>query len=138
MLERLRGYSWPGNVRELENIIERAVILSPGNDLVIEPEMLPSLAPESDRAGESVGGTDALVGSARNASPRGQSPKSAHRDGESRVLEDVQRAHIIEELRRTGWKIEGQQGAAAALGMHPSTLRSRMKKLQIRRSDETS
>src|SRR5262249_4169603 len=44
-MERLAGYAWPGNVRELENVIERAVILSPGPDLQIAPEILPAAVP---------------------------------------------------------------------------------------------
>jgi PAS domain S-box-containing protein len=52
----------------------------------------------------------------------------------SSSLLDVERDHILEVLGRTGWVIEGPRGAATLLGLHPNTLRSRMKKLEIRRA----
>ena len=48
-------------------------------------------------------------------------------------LEDVERSHILNVLRQTRWVIDGRQGAAAILGLHPNTLRSRLKKLGIAR-----
>ena len=50
------------------------------------------------------------------------------------TLEEVERQHIIKTLKSCHWKIEGNNGAAGRLGINPSTLRSRMKKLQIRKS----
>ena len=50
-----------------------------------------------------------------------------------RTLREMERGHIRETLERTGWVIEGAGGAAAALGLSASTLRSRMKKLGVRR-----
>src|SRR5262249_10486070 len=55
---------------------------------------------------------------------------SAPRSGK---LEDMERGHILGVLTRTGWKVHGEHGAAAILGMNPSTLRSRIKRLGIRR-----
>ena len=52
----------------------------------------------------------------------------------SLMLVDVERAHVLRVLYATGWRIEGPSGAARALGLKPSTLRSRMRKLGIRRS----
>jgi PAS domain S-box-containing protein len=52
----------------------------------------------------------------------------------SAVLEDVERNHILDVLRQTKWVIEGPRGAAAVLGLHPNTLRSRLKKLGLSRS----
>jgi formate hydrogenlyase transcriptional activator len=49
------------------------------------------------------------------------------------TLDEVQRAHIVETLERTGWQVSGEKGAATLLGIKPSTLESRMKKLEIRR-----
>jgi chemotaxis protein methyltransferase CheR len=51
----------------------------------------------------------------------------------SMVLSDVERRHILKVLRHTRWKIEGQNGAAEKLGLNPSTLRFRMKKLNVER-----
>ena len=49
------------------------------------------------------------------------------------TLEEVERAHILRILRDMNWVIEGKQGAAARLGLHPNTLRSRMHKLGIKK-----
>ena len=104
-LERLQRYSWPGNVRELQNVIERAAILSPGPLI---------------RIGESFGVDDA-------GSPGGSEDPS----GGARTLEEMERAHIRGVLESTGWKVEGDGGAARILDLNPSTLRSRMRKLGI-------
>jgi PAS domain S-box-containing protein len=99
----LCSYPWPGNVRELENVLERAVILATGPVLEIDPELLPS--------------------------PQPQEPVAA--DGTT--LETVEKNHILTVLERTRWVIDGENGAAKLLGLHPNTLRSRMKKLGIAR-----
>jgi len=57
----------------------------------------------------------------------------------SAALEDVERNHILAVLGQTKWVIDGPRGAAAVLGVHPNTLRSRLKKLGLSRSThETS
>ncbi len=104
-LERLAAYDWPGNVRELENILERAVILAAGATLEIAPELLPTPAPR-------------------------ETPEAAAAPG---GLKSVERQHILAALARTNWVIEGANGAAQILDLHPNTLRSRMKRLRIRR-----
>ena len=109
-MERLAAYTWPGNVRELENVIERAVILSPGPDLEVAAEVLPVPTAPRGRA---------------DAAPPGRA-----------ALAEVERQHIVAILKRTGWRIDGPQGAARILDLNPSTLRSRMQKLGIRRSPE--
>jgi transcriptional regulator with GAF, ATPase, and Fis domain len=101
-LRRLSDYPWPGNVRELENVIERAVILSAGATLEVEPELLPA--------------------------PRAPAPAAS-----ATTLAELERQHTLDALERCGWVIEGPRGAAQALGLHPNTLRSRMKKLGLRR-----
>jgi formate hydrogenlyase transcriptional activator len=113
-LDRLVAYSWPGNVRELENVIERAVILSPGPDLQIAPEMLMETASPAQAPAAALPAHPA----APSAAP----------------LEHVERTHIVSVLKQTRWRIDGPQGAARVLNMHPSTLRSRLKKLGIQRS----
>ena len=109
-MQRLMAYPWPGNVRELENVIERAVILSPGPELAVAPELLPVLP-------------------AAATPVRVESPAA-----DPEALREVERQHIVAVLKRTGWRVDGPQGAARVLNMHPSTLRSRMQKLGIRRS----
>jgi len=101
-MEALVEYDWPGNVRELENVVERAMILSPGPTLTLE-------------------GVFAKPGQGRRP------------DGSSRNLEEVDRAHIAGVLEDCDWRIKGADGAADCLGLKPSTLRHRMKKLGIQR-----
>jgi PAS domain S-box-containing protein len=117
-LRLLVDYEWPGNVRELEHVIERAVILSLGPDLCVTLEMLRILPI-----------TGVLQPEAQTTRPTAPADES---------LDDVERQHIASVLKQTGWRIEGSTGAARVLGLNPSTLRSRMKKLRIRRSEDLS
>jgi PAS domain S-box-containing protein len=110
-ISRLQAYRWPGNVRELENIIERAVILSEGAVLDIDPEVLP----------EALTGGDSTEPSVSAPAPNS--------------LVAVERDHIRRVLEQTGGVIDGPNGAAKVLDLHPNTLRSRMKKLGIGRGD---
>jgi formate hydrogenlyase transcriptional activator len=123
-MERLVAYPWPGNVRELENVIERAVILSPGPDLEVAAEAL--LAPV-EQADDTSRARQTDEPRQRHASVRGATDSTL-------TLEEIDRTHIVEVLQRTGWKIDGTDGAARLLKLHPSTLRSRIKKLGIQRS----
>ena len=100
VMTALQEHAWPGNVRELENVIERAMIHSTGDTLVLDDG--PGLKPWT----------------------------SPH---EGSTLHDVERRHIEQALRRSGWRINGSGNAAEVLGLHPNTLRFRMKKLGIRR-----
>ncbi len=103
-LNVLQEYDWPGNVRELESIVERAVITSQGTALQILDRFVNSL-----KAGE-------------------------QEAQDWKALVDIERNHIFQALEKTGWRIEGKKGAAAMLGLNPSTLRGRMRKDGIRRS----
>ncbi len=114
-MRRLMGYPWPGNIRELQNVIERAVVLSPGPMLSLGPDLLPASGAPPVPATEAPATVVAL--------PRGLP-----------ALQDVERSHIQAVLRQTGGVIEGPRGAATILDLHPNTLRSRMKKLGITRS----
>jgi formate hydrogenlyase transcriptional activator len=121
-MARLAGYPWPGNIRELENVIERAVILSPGPDLELAAELIPP--------------PHAAFPAIRVIS----APSANHTAGNGgcaasgRSLADTEREHIIAVLKQTGWRVEGPSGAAGILKLNPSTLRSRMKKLGVERS----
>ncbi|MFZ0677168.1 sigma-54 interaction domain-containing protein, partial [Candidatus Binatus sp.] len=120
-MERLMNYSWPGNVRELENVIERAVILSPGIELEVGPGVLPEIA---------------AVASAQAFVPRPAPVEKGPEAPSPQSIDQVERNHILEVLMRTNWRIEGSDGAAALLNLNPSTLRSRMKKLGVQRSTQ--
>jgi PAS domain S-box-containing protein len=103
-IRRLIAYRWPGNIRELENVLERAVILASGPMLEVE-------------IGGEIPSGPAVI-----------------EDTSLCSLEVVERRHIIEVLVQTNWVIDGPRGAARILGLHPNTLRSRLKKLGIARS----
>jgi len=103
VLAAFDAYSWPGNVRELENVVERAMILSRGKDLEVGVWFRDLDARP--------GGPDLGVSS----------------------LDEAQRGHILATLERTGWRVSGKRGAAELLGVKPTTLHARMKKLGIRR-----
>jgi formate hydrogenlyase transcriptional activator len=105
VLTALKSYSWPGNIRELENLIERAVILSPGPVLQVP-------------LGEVQGG--------------GQLEKALG-DTVAGTLVEAERKHILRVLRESNWVLGGPTGAAARLGMKRSTLHWKMKKLGIAR-----
>jgi transcriptional regulator with GAF, ATPase, and Fis domain len=112
-MERLLAYSWPGNVRELEHTIERAVLLAEGDVITVEP------LPERPSGVGDVGG---VVPPSGGGGPR---PSLVS-------LEERDRQHILDVLRHTGGLIAGKGGAAEILGLPPSTLRSRMKKLGLK------
>ena len=110
-LERLQQHPWPGNVRELENAVEREMIHSyakgPDHPLSFSDLLLPP-------------------SSRRSAAPRGQAE-----NGRVLSMDEVARNHITTVLGLTNGKIQGPGGAADLLGLHPSTLRSRMRKLGV-------
>jgi DNA-binding NtrC family response regulator len=102
-LKTLQDYHWPGNVRELESVIERAVITSQGTALRVLDRFETS-RPAGEEAGHEV-----------------------------KALGDMERDHITQVLRKTGWRIEGKAGAAVLLALNPSTLRGRIRKYGIHR-----
>ena len=125
-MERLNRYAWPGNIRELENVLERAVILSNGPTLEIEPDVFAAATAERAEAADSpnslVRESDHFIASGGPESQPGE------------TLESNERHHILAMLEKTGWVVDGPHGAAKILSLHPSTLRSRMKKLGIVRT----
>jgi transcriptional regulator with GAF, ATPase, and Fis domain len=138
-MERLQAYPWPGNVRELENVLERAVILMTGSTLDIPPDLLPTLAPACNPEPQThlpEGGESGERGVRREDAEGRPAPSAAqHHPGRSLpCLEAVERDYILTVLQHTNWIITGPRGAATVLGLHPSTLRSRIKKLGISRS----
>jgi transcriptional regulator with GAF, ATPase, and Fis domain len=106
-LDLFRGYAWPGNIRELQNVIERSVILSPDNVFCVDDSWLPSIpCSQGERKMPDVGNDD-----------------DSQRE----------RGMIESALAQSRGRITGPTGAASILGMPPSTLDSRIKKLNIRK-----
>jgi transcriptional regulator with GAF, ATPase, and Fis domain len=112
---QLQSYDWPGNIRELRNLIERAVILARGGALEFD---LPA---------------------GRSNTP--STPPIRHADEantdrefftESEILER-ERENLLAVLKKSGWKIKGADGAAELLGVKPTTLLSRIKKMGLKR-----
>lgn len=114
LVAQLQRYDWPGNVRELQNIIERGLILSGRQGLEFD---IP-------RVGEKAG----LPFSGERADDIGMSGREVVPEGEMRRIE---RANTIAALRQAGGKVYGRGGAAERLGIKPTTLIARMKKMGI-------
>jgi len=100
VMDTLKRQPWPGNIRQLENVVERALIHSTGDTLVLVPGEFGDLPTEDDAIS----------------------------------LASIERAHIERILRECGGRINGPGNTAERLGLHPNTLRFRMKKLGIMRS----
>lgn len=103
-MDALVRYNWPGNVRELQNVIERSAILC-SSDILTVQESLDNIESQ-DR--ESAGSM-------------------------TQSLDSVERSTILLALEESDWKVKGEGNAASRLGINPSTLRSRMKRLGILR-----
>ena len=109
-LERLAGYAWPGNIRELENAVEHALILSRGEALDFRD--YPKHGKKRPAYGTALS-------------------QKAHVPTDTLVLDEIISEHIRGVLQMTGGKVGGEKGAARLLGVNPSTLRKRMRKLGI-------
>ena len=112
---RLQNYDWPGNVRELRNVIERAVILARGGPLHFDLPVTDSASP-----------------------PPPSRPRPAENAGPGFFTEAEmlcrERENLRVALEKAGWKIKGADGAAELLGIKPTTLLSRMKKMGLNRA----
>jgi formate hydrogenlyase transcriptional activator len=131
-MERLVAYDWPGNVRELQNVVERAAVLTRGPVLELGPDFLPA-GSASGRAAPRAGASPVGGSPNRSVPPLHAHSAAGTEAADGRSLEEVQRQHILGTLERCNWIIEGPSGAAALLGLQPSTLRSRLKKLGLQR-----
>jgi formate hydrogenlyase transcriptional activator len=116
----LMSYSWPGNIRELQNVMERAVVLSAGPTLHLDKDLVPMVASENILNSSEI--------QAQAAEPAASSPSGLP------TLEEVERSHILAALQQTDGIVDGPNGAAKILNLHPNTLRHRMTKLGIKRS----
>ena len=107
-IEQLMFYDWPGNVRELENVIERTLIL--------------------DRTGP-LDFKNVLI----KQPPAHDTTTAPPKPGHFLKLDELMSQHIRQALKMTDGRIHGPDGAAELLGINPSTLRSRIKKLGIKK-----
>jgi DNA-binding NtrC family response regulator len=107
VLKNMMAYHWPGNIRELENLIERSVLLTKGT--IIEDVSLPA-AQKKDIS---------------MATP----------DFPMKTIHENERDYIITVLKKCNGRIWGAAGAAEVLNIPPTTLKSKMKKLGIRKDD---
>jgi len=114
---RLQSYEWPGNIRELRNVIERAIIVARGNALEFDLPMAIS-APVS------------------TAAPAFEINEGAQPEFLTEPeIQRRERENLYMVLEKTGWKIKGADGAAELLGVKPTTLISRIKKMGLKRRD---
>ncbi len=102
-MKTLSSADWQGNVRELRNIIERSMILSTNAHLKLRKAIDP------------------------------QVPDEAEESAIGKTLSELERSHILKTLEHTGWRVSGKNGAASILGLKPTTLEARMRKLGISR-----
>ena len=110
---QLQNYDWPGNIRELQNVIERALITAKNGKIHFDlPETLSESGPRSDI----------------NLSTSSENEVFPEFEMRRREKENTRNA-----LEEAGWKIYGEGGAAELLGIKPTTLISRMKKMGIKR-----
>lgn len=110
-LRILAAYDWPGNIRELQNIVERIVITAHAEQVLLELQRSPRVT--------EIGKTK----SSRLLS-----------NAEIRSLE---KETMLEALRISNWKIYGSRGAAELLGMKPTTLISRLKRMGLYKVPDT-
>jgi transcriptional regulator with GAF, ATPase, and Fis domain len=109
---KLRRYNWPGNVRELKNVIERAVILSPGNVLRLEASLPAHVAAGETESAEITSDATFLT---------------------EREMREFQKTNLVAALKKADWRVSGPDGAAELLGVKPTTLADRVRTLGIRK-----
>jgi len=102
-MKKLLEYPWPGNIRELEHVIERALILSDDGNLLFPEFIMSSIT-----------------------------AKENQKQAELLPLDEISRRHIVTVLNHVKWRIRGKGGAAEILGLKPTTLEFRIKKLGIK------
>jgi DNA-binding NtrC family response regulator len=112
MLEEMMAYHWPGNIRELENVVEQSVVLNNGRSKLELRRRLPSNT---------------------NEAPAKQNINSL--EEVKQIQRETEKEYILSILKKAGGRVRGVNGAAELMNMKPSTLESKMARLNIRRED---
>ena len=112
-INTLENYDWPGNIRELQNVIERAVIIAQSNKLILDLPKSPNK---------------------RKISTQHQTPKNIEKVLTFEEIKQLERENILKALMNTKWKIFGANGAASLLGIPPTTLTTRIKRMGLKKS----
>ncbi len=118
-VQRLQRYHWPGNVRELAHVLERAMIVSPSGRLELDVVLPRALLSES-------GAVSPSSGVRPHTAPQNERDDAILTEAE---LHDLETRNLARALRAAGGKISGPGGAAELLGVRPTTLASRLRKL---------
>jgi len=116
-LKLLKQHDWPGNVRELQNVLERAIILGKNGPLRFD-----------------------FIPTAKVQTRAGDKSEDQLKDDANLTLDDLKRLEreiVIRALEQSRWKIHGEDGAAKYLGLKPTTLVSRIKKMGISKNPST-
>jgi DNA-binding NtrC family response regulator len=104
VLNEMLNYPWPGNVRELEHFIERSILLSKGSEIT---EIILPKQPGNQNVPETV-------------------------TGRMKTIDENERDYILSVLKNCNGRIRGAGGAAEVMGLPPTTLHSKMKRLGIK------
>jgi transcriptional regulator with GAF, ATPase, and Fis domain len=102
VMKELINYHWPGNIRELEHLMERSILMTQGN-IIKEIHLYNA--------------KEKMINSTKSI--------------QTKTLEEIERDYIISVLNQCNGKVSGHDGAAELLGLNPSTLSSKMRKLKI-------
>ncbi len=111
-VDRIESYSWPGNIRELQNVIERAVITAVNDRVSIDIPL----------------DTDRLQ---NNLNEKATQDFQIYSDGD---MQSMVRENMLRALNKTDWRLFGEGGAAELLGMKPTTLASRIKRMGLKQN----
>ncbi|MET0636915.1 MAG: sigma 54-interacting response regulator [Chitinophagaceae bacterium] len=111
MRTEILAYDWPGNIRELENVLEQSIILNDGKSkLELKRSLISTGSPSGEKSIENLGDV-------------------------KQIQSETERAYLISILKKTNGRIRGTNGAAYLLNIKPTTLASKIARLNINRAE---